>query len=546
MKKSVYFIERKTKDFFHSVILDFEENEFKEKFVAPLEIYCSSTPNLPQHLILEAVYHIIYFYFVFDHFEQVKEIIDKFHFLNQQLEIEKGDHRILINQAKLNSMIRISVNSKENQCSIIPEKEHENENNDTFENQINREILEFYKNEEIFSIENNQEYLKESQLIIPNNERVKTANYLLLYGYIDEDFEMMKRSNEEYEYLIKENGDKNDENHILCDSYLGVLILNFFKSKASSLKISDLLESFSLVIELHGIPHSEKVILLFHSCEKFICNYQFKQNKNDEKNIEIENNIEKKNKYKEILEGFKKNMQTIILKLKNVETNFTFKFLLEIFKEYIKPNETNEKHSDLIISIAICYLVLEIKVAILEKKNENKNDLKIFLLSFWNFLKILKNNKKYEIIKTFLVCSSTFETISFLKAILFYIILCFKHFYQNLADIEIKEADNVFSFNPNTSISFEENNEFKIINSLLKGEKNKLKFDDYEEDKQIIFHYLKFLFQREKEIEKRALADSEITEKNKIEMQLFAKNKKKLIEKIKIHYLFFDYKKSLK
>lgn len=145
-----------------------------------------------------------------------------------------------------------------------------------------------------------------------------------------------------------------------------------------------------------------------------------------------------------------------------------------------------------------------------------------------------------------MVCSSTFETISFLKAILFYIILCFKHFYQNLADIEIKEADNVFSFNPNTSISFEENNEFKIINSLLKGEKNKLKFDDYEEDKQIIFHYLKFLFQREKEIEKRALADSEITEKNKIEMQLFAKNKKKLIEKIKIHYLFFDYKKSLK
>lgn len=391
----------------------------------------------------------------------------------------------------------------------------------------------FIESQEIFSFDKKQESLNEN---IQSSNKIKAGNHLLLQGFISEDWEIMRKANDEFEAVIKENTDKlQEESQILSDPYIGLLILNLFKTKNSSLQLTDLLESYALVIEVHGIPQWEKQILLLHSCEKIIR----EQNQND--GI-IEEKIKK---YQEVLNGFKKIMSNIFLKLKNVET-INDKFLLDLFKEYLKPSEGDEAHSDLIISLAICYIYVEIKIVILDKNGvENKNKLKNFLNSFWNFLRILKNNKKYEIIKTFFDCIIAHETLIFMKAIIFYYLICFKHYYHNSQEEEIKEIEAIFTFNPMNYISFEENSEFKTINNLLKAEKNKLHFEDYKKDKYILLHYFKLLSKKSKEIERLyALKDEDEPGKN--EMNVFAREKKTYIEKLKFFFLCFDYKKSLR
>lgn len=575
VKKMTYLIIRKTRDFFHCAILDFNHNEFEKEIVLPLEelsfLMCNDNN---ENLILEAVSQIIYFYFAFDQFDKIERINEKFS-LNRLASEANKNMRFFVEFGKLESMIKIardfaskkknqkifegeefSVNSQpieieinsENNGNFNKEIEENKKNNLIEDNDIKLDKYEIFTPQEkieIFSYEKISNALPD-YITISYQNRVKTANNLLLNGFIEEDYEILKKANEEFEFLIKENTEKNEESQIISDSYIGILILNSFISK-SLLKISDLLESFSLVVELHGIPHWEKLILLLHTCEKIIFDQRNKPSKNEEKNIDVDNLEEEKiARYKEILAGFKKNMTSIILKLKNVETSFDMKFILDLFKEYIKPNDVNEEHSNLIISLAICYLVLEIRVAILDKKNEMKNTLKIFLSAFWNFLKILKNNKKYIIIKTFFMCISTPETSSFFKSIIFYIFMAFKHHFRNIHEVEKRENENIFTFNPMETISFEENSDFKTINFLLKSEKNKLRFDDYDEDKLIILHYMKFLFKREKEIDNRSLYNFEGIEPNKNEIQAFTKKKKNLIEKIKTNFLFFEYERSLR
>ena len=548
--------------------MDLNENEFSQKTLIPLENFCF-LPLTPSDLRSEGLYSLILFYFIFDNFEKIYEISQKF--INFQIK-PMNSSRILYNHKKLMSMITIAkgvmnlnsnISKNINEIAIIVEN---NKQIISFEKDQNNEKIEideepdvsygnftFIESQEIFQLDKKSEISLDPQQFLPS-DRLKASNRLLLEAFIQEDYEMLRKVNEEYEFLIKEHSEKKiEETPLLSDPYIGLLIVNLFKTNNSGLKLSDLLESFSLVIELHGIPHWEKFILLLHSCEKIIQEYEGKKaGVMVEKTIEIEEENEKVKLYNDVLTGYKKIMGIVFLKLKKIrseekDTSFNNKFLLGLFKEYLKPNnDGNEVHSDLIISLAICYVYLEIKIAIhAGKGGTNTINLKIFLTFFWNFLQILKNTKKYDIIKNFFYSITCNETLNFLKSMLSYFLISFKHYYHNTQDLEIKESQNIFTFNPMNSVNFEENYEFKQMNNLLKGDtKNRLKFDDYESDKAIILHYFKLVFKREKEICRLMALREKIEDKE--EVQIFAKQKKTLVEKIKLYFLMFDYKKSLK
>ena len=546
-------MQRYTRDYLHSLLIDFDPEDFIQKYLAPLEKLCFS-PDLSEDFRFEGLYNLIYFYFIFDKFSNISELSHKITSLIAPfLQKTPINPRILFNKDKFLSMLSISHKFKEEPLLIEPKSqlilEEESQENDA-EIEISYGNFSFAESQEIFHLEKNLEFSSDNSQILAIN-RLKTANHLLFEGFISEDYEILRKSNEEFEFLIKENSDKGiEETQLLSDSYIGLLILNLFKSKSSALKLSDLLESFSLVIELHGVPRWEKFILLLHSCEKIIREQERKTGICEEKAIEIEED-ERLLKYSEVLTGFKKIMGTVFMKLKKFQkedkdNSFNNKFLLDLFKEYLKPIDGNEIHSDLIISMSICYTYLEIKVAIIEKiAGKGINNLRNYLFSLWNFLKILKNNRKYEIIRSFFLCITTHETLKFLKAILFYFLISFKHFYQNMQELEIKESQNIFTFNPMVSITFEENEEFKLMNNLLKGDsKNRLKFDDYEEDKAIILHYFKLIFKHEKTVERLIAIKTE--KDGGDEVQAFTRLKKALVEKIKLYFLSFEYRKSLR
>ena len=550
MKKYVYLINRYTRDYLHSILIDFDYEDFIRKSLIPLESFFFNN-ILSQDFQIEAFYHLIYYYFIFDDFAKITELSQKFSHI---LDLQPSDpSRIIFNPKKLKVMLTISAQNTNSHPVNLPIEIPSEPQKNTIENEAEIEIsygnFSFSESQEIFHLEKTETSIENYQVPLAN--RIKTANYLLVEGFISEDYDIMKKVNDEYESIVKENADKGlEETQILSDPYIGLLILNLFKTKPKNLKLVDLFDSFSLVIELHGIPKWEKFFLLLHSCEKIVREQQEKKtkenlNNNNNDTIDLEAGEEEINKYREILNGFKKIMGSVFLKLKKVEASFNNKFLLDLFKEYLKPNEGNEIHSDLIISLAICFVYLEIKMAVVEKAVAKQNgNLKAFLFSFWNFLKILKNNRKYEIITTFFCCVTSQETLSFLKAILLIYLVNFKHYFHNTLEMEIKENQNVFTFNPMSSLSFDENEEFKIMNNLLKGEKPKMKFDDYEEDKQIISHYLNLAFKREKEIEK--LLNAKNDENLRSEFQSFTREKKTLIEKIKFHFLTFNFKKSLR
>ena len=562
VKKSVYLIQRYTRDYLHSILIDFDAEDFIQRTLIPLESLFSTHNLLDQELQIEAFYHLIYYYFVFDDFAKINDLALKFpHMPNL---VPENTARIIFNQKKLKSMILISAQN--NLSPLKPITISDPEKNQNIENEAEIEIsygnFSFLESQEIYHLEKNEISLE--SLNIPLSDRIKTANYLLLEGFISEDYEIMKKVNDEYESIVKENSEK--ESQLLSDPYLGLLILNLFKTTTANLMLVDLLESFSLVIELHGIPKWEKFFLLLHSCEKIVRDQEKKKettakdgeikekNNNNTGNnandaIDLEYEDETIIKYKEIVNGFKKIISSVYMKLKKVEATFNSKFLLELFREYLRPNENNEIHSDLIISIAICFVYLEIKMEVVQKnlvkqQIQTTGNSKAYLLSFWNFLKTLKNNKKYEIVKTFFQSVTSQETLSFLKAIILIYLINFKHYFHNSIDVEIKENQNIFTFNPMNSISFDENEEFKILNNQLKGEKPKIKFDDYEEDKQIISHYLNLAFKREKEIEK--LLNAKNDDNIRTEVQSYTREKKTLIEKIKFHFLTFNFKKSLR
>jgi len=549
-------VQRYTRDYLHSLLIDFDPEDFIEKYLLSLEKLCFS-PDLCEDFRFEGLYNLIYFYFIFEKFSKISELSHKITPI-ATLFLQKIplNPRIIFTKDKFLSMVSISLKFQEEPLLIEPSPqilEEESQENDA-EIEISYGNFSFAESQEIFHLEKKLEFSLDNSQILAIN-RLKTANHLLFEGFIAEDYEIMRKSNEEFEFLIKENSDKGlEETELLSDSYIGLLILNLFKSKSSALKLNDLLESFSLVIELHGVPRWEKFILLLHSCEKIIREQERKTGISEEKAIEIEED-ERLQKYSEVLTGFKKIMGTVFLKLKKVQkedkdNSFNNKFLLDLFKEYLKPNDGNEIHSDLIISMAICYTYLEIKVAIIEKiAGKGMNNLRNYLVSLWNFLKILKNNRKYEIIRSFFLCITAHETLKFLKAILFYFLISFKHFYQNMQELEIKESQNIFTFNPMVSITFEENEEFKRMNNLLKGDsKNRLKFDDYEEDKGIILHYFKLIFKHEKTVERLIAIKTEKDggEESKSEVQAFTRLKKALVEKIKLYFLSFEYRKSLR
>lgn len=417
---------------------------------------------------MEALFIVSKVYFSFDAFCKCSEIISKLRSIGDIS--NKSSERIIYSEQMLKKYESIisKIIKKDGQTKL------NNQNNQTPEGKITDTPSNIELSFEKIDIPpsdflNDQQY--NSQSVLSLLEKVKTHDALLGQAFESDDRKLLSEVGKVYKEFIS-NTKEDPTCKILetrpefVDAWVGFLITklkNLLDSNDHFKLMEDFLDSFELMIDLRGIPKFEKYFYFMFAIEEIILKKnEFITGYQDIVSMEIMNNEKQKiilELYQNLLSTYKKLIILINNRLTNSDNKNILKneFLIEMFKKISLNSDKNNSNREILISVLICYIYLEIRTIVNDGVFYSGNfdfedlakieSLKNFFFAFWNILKVMKNIEKYELIKKFVSCMVERKILNFFKSVCLILLVDFKLHYKNNEE-EMEKKKTIFSFDP--------------------------------------------------------------------------------------------------
>lgn len=484
MKKYSYFLLRRLNDFYKNFKGEVCLDDLEKNYICPLLkivddyefkvqpfytyffkkfIYFKSLDY-----IVEALFIVSKVYFSFDAFDKCSSIISKLRSVESASNITI--ERIIYNEKILNKYESIIRKIKKRDSLTSPS----NQNNQIIEEQIKNSPPHIELSlENVDDLPSNHliEKAYSNQTVLSLLEKVKTYDALLGQAFESDDRKLFSEVGKVYKEFI--SNAKEDSNYNILETrpefveaWVGFLITklkNLLDINDNFKLKEDFLDSFELMIDLWGIPKFEKYFYFMFAIEEIILKKnEFITCHQDIVSMEIMNNDKQKvilELYQNLLSTYKKLIILINNRLTNSDNKNILKneFLIEMFKKISLNSDKNNKNRDILISVLICYIYLEIRTIVNDGVFHSGNfdfediakieSLKNFFFAFWTILKVMKNIEKYELIKRFVSCLVERKILNFFKSVCLILLVNFKSHYKNNEE-EMEKKKTIFSFDP--------------------------------------------------------------------------------------------------